>query len=759
MWVWFVSGFTAQAQLPAEHGMAGDIHLLDSLFPRVGYYDSTVTLKSLTQNFLQKGEKDLQILKNHIRPFTFSRKDSGAWKNIAALFQLQDTINWKDRYLQKLIKPVEKSIPLVQLTGGYISYNGNYRSRLDSPFTNMGLGQHLVAASANFTLAGQLPLTVSYFGRETSSPYFKDYRDLRVDFDSEKFRQLKTAPLRKHILQQAHEIRNPFVEQSFHAAHNRMQQFSHLLEHPSITKELIQAKEILIREYFADTSALFKDSIKAKAQAFISFYDSVTILKTKYRHLYDSLQLVRTDVEAKIQRLRKLAENPNPTPGEAAQLALVFGGQSTRVAKWHKALQGIRSFSAGRTLPSYSQLTLQNLNVNGINVEYNKNKFYWAATAGAVDFRMRDFLFQREKPVPQYVYLARGGYGTKEKDHVILTYFRGKKQLFGSTYQTPAEPVQGLSLTVQYRLGSHTRLTGELAQSGMRRNSVTGAPQKRTFDFGDRAQRAYALGLYSHLPTTGTRLEGYYQQWGHNYQSFNSFQYNGSRSSWSARVEQPFFHHQLNLVAGVRQNDFTNPLLFQRFNSQSVYKTINLSFRKPGWPAFSFGYLPTSQQTVIDSAVYENHYQALTGSLVHQYDLGFARCNTVFMISRYFNDSSDSSLFYFNARNIFWQQTFAFRLYTATLSASLMTHHGYKLYVLEEGWNATFFKKVNLGFTVRINHLRPGTTKLGFKTSTGFALKQIGLFNLWAEESYLPTAQNSLFKYKLYNLGFTRYFN
>ena len=183
--------------------------------------------------------------------------------------------------------------------------------------------------------------------------------------------------------------------------------------------------------------------------------------------MYDSLKIVYQQAEKKIQRIEQLINGKNLSARDLEQLGELYGKNDSHFLKMQQTYSGIRTLSLGNTLPSQSSLTLQNVNVNGFNVEYNKNNLYVAASGGIVDFRIRDLLYTQHKSAKQYVYSGRIGYGTKEKNNIILTYFRGKKQLFGADLQKPAANIQGLSLAAQWYILRSTKIYGELAQSGV----------------------------------------------------------------------------------------------------------------------------------------------------------------------------------------------------------------------------------------------------------------------------------------------------
>jgi hypothetical protein len=343
---------------------------------------------------------------------------------------------------------------------------------------------------------------------------------------------------------------------------------------------------------------------------------------------------------------------------------------------------------------------------------------------------------------------------------VILTYFRGRKQLFGGSLQNAAAEIQGLSLAAQFYVYKGIRVYGEVAQSGVPYTSTAGGlnGSKPSIRFSDQSQRAYAVGFSSWIPKTQTSTYGYYQYTGLNYQSFNSFQYNAAANSWSFGVTQPFWKRQLTLRASFRKNDFNNPVVPQRYNANTVFKNLVLTFNKNKWPVISFGYLPASQFTAVGNQVFENHYQSFTTTISHQYTLGIIKASSLLTLSQFFNDSKDSGFIYYNSKNFFWNQTFLFPKFTATLNVSGMNNGDQRLLVMEEGVSAIFLQKVNAGFAIKINNLNKQTTKLGFNANTRIMVKKIGELNLWMEQSYLPSVNDMLFRYESYNIGLTRYF-
>lgn len=648
--------------------------------------------------------------------------------------------------------------PFFKAGNGYVSYNYAYRSGADSSVSWNNISQHLITAGFNAVLVNRLPVTITYTERQSSSPYFRDFRDVRVDLNVQQLRRMQQERLLNQLRSSIGGWDDSLLAYSRKAANLKFMQVNDLTNNPSAIYQLIRAKETLIRNDFPDTSFAYRDSVRAKAKQFIQYYDSLQAVQKKYQHLADSLNLAYEHAQLKIRRAKQLMSRSQLSPDELNELKGIIGKNTNGLKELKQSYEGIRAFSLGRTLPNYSNLTLQNVNVNGINLEYTRNNLYLAGTAGIVDFRIRDFLYKDQKLSKQYLYAARVGYGSREKDNIILTYFRGRKQLFGGPISSTASDIQGISVAGQFYIYPGVKVYGEVAQSGIPYIPGSAVSSKPSLRLSDHSQRAYAAGFNAWIPKTNTIAEGQYRYSGLNYQSFNSFQYNAATNSWSFGITQQLWKRQLTAQANFRKNDFVNPMVLQRYNANTVYKSLMLTFRKSKWPVISAGYQPASQFTAVGNQVYENHYQSFLASVSHQYKLGTLKTSSVIMMSRFYNDKSDSGLIYYNSSNIFWNQEFQFTAFSLHTNLSKMQNGEYDLVVMEEGISANVLKQVTAGLAVKINNLNRLITRIGFNANSRVSIKKIGELDLWMEQSYLPSLNNDLFRYQSYNLSLTRYF-
>ncbi len=331
-----------------------------------------------------------------------------------------------------------------------------------------------------------------------------------------------------------------------------------------------------------------------------------------------------------------------------------------------------------------------------------------------MDYRYRDFVVNGSNKKPQYLYLVRAGIGRLEKNYFILSAFRGEKQLFPSNgSRLSSITVTGFSAEAKMQLNRTSYITAEIAKSlapDFRHNPSQGNTK---FSLSDKSNQAYSVKAFSYIPSTGTRLEGYYKHTGANFQSFSSFQTNNALESWMVKAEQGFFKRKLRLTGSLRKNEFTNPFLPQDYKSNTVFKSLTATFKMRKWPAITVGYQPMSQLTALDSVVIENRFQVLNGSAYHTYHIGTLRTASTLVLNKFYNSGRDTGFVYFNATHVFWAQQFYFNKFTTQVAISYTKNSSYRLVVMDEGIQWNLRQLGSAGFGVKINALNDQLVKTG----------------------------------------------
>lgn len=692
--------------------------------------------------------------------------DSVARQKLENAISLPDTSGLSS-WFSSLKKPFIEftSKPLLKIGSGHISYNWNYRSGIDTPIVEKNISQHLVTSSFNATIVNTIPLRITYFERRSNSNIFRDFRDVRVELNTQEFQQLHANKIREYLSGFSNKLRDPLIKPALEVSLKKITQLGSWLNYSAVKKKFIDSKELLISPELADTAiGAKKDSLLNEAKEFIVLYEKMEMQQKKYEKLYDSLHQVYISAEKKVKQFQQLINGNlnNPDNIHALEdMVKIYGLKDKRFKRLSAAITSVRTLAVGKTMPNFSNLTLKNTNVKGLNFEFNRNNLYLALAAGSVDFRVRDFVYNGQRRVPQFVYAARIGYGVKEGNNLILTYFEGKKQLYSGVSSGKSQNIKGISIATQLMLTKNHRINAEFAQSASPALfNTNGNSEKPSLNFSDKNNQAWALQIKSYIPFTKTRFEGQYQHSGVNFQNFSNYRVNASANSWYLKGEQYLWKRKLQIVAALRKNDFSNPLILQRYNANTVFKNLTTTFRKRNWPVISVGYMPSSQYTVIDSTIYENHYQILNASVNHQYKIGTASASSAFMYNRFYNHVQDTGFVYYNANNFFFNQTIQFSLYTENLSISHTENGVYISDVWDAGFVFKVLKRQSFGFGVKINHMNTDTTsKVGLYGNGRLAIPKVGELNVWLERNYLPDQHHQLIRNDFFNIGFTRYFN
>ncbi|MDF2188421.1 hypothetical protein [Paraflavitalea sp. CAU 1676] len=660
-----------------------------------------------------------------------------------------------------------KAKPLVKLNSGYVSYQFNYRSAIDTPFVEKDITQHNLTGHLNVSVAGHLPVRVTFWSRQSNSSVFRDITDVQASFDGAAFQQQLQSSLKNRLMVLAPSLRDSLAgrlyalkKMDLNGLKSDLQQFKP--QDLAEAHEIINVPRITWNPQLPDSlNRAREDSLKVAAKLLLDLYGNTKGAYDSLSKKVDSLKTVYDESLAKVQRFKNMLNGKWDELINTRQWTdrlKDYGMSNVQVPAKYQWLMGLRQFSLGRNVSNYSELTIKNTSINGINFEYN-SWYYLAVTAGLVDYRYRDFAINGFNKKPQYFAMLRAGVGRLENNYLIASVFQGQKQLFPSNgSKISSITVTGISLEGRMRLNPTTFVTAEVAKSLSPDFRHTPSQGSTKLSLGDNSNLAYAFKAQSTLPATGTRLEGYYKHTGANYQSFSSFQTNAALESWSVKAEQGFFKRRLRLTASLRRNEFTNPFLQQDYNSNTVFKSLTASFRMRKWPVITIGYQPMSQLTAIDSQVVENRFQVLNATGFHTYKLGSFRTASTLVIGRFYNTSRDTGFVYYNATNVFWAQQFFFTAFAAQTSVSFTQNSGYRLVVLEEGIQLNLKKLGSVGLGVKINNLNDEVFKSGAYVNANIRVYKQDFITLSYDRGYLPGFHKNLVRNEMATVQFVKSF-
>jgi hypothetical protein len=423
-------------------------------------------------------------------------------------------------------------------------------------------------------------------------------------------------------------------------------------------------------------------------------------------------------------------------------------------------LMGLRNFGIGRTNVDATELTARNISLSGVNFEYN-SWYYLAVAAGVIDYRYRDFVVGNFRKVPQHMYLIRAGIGRLEKNYVILSYFRGQKQLYNyasNSHPASAIKIEGYSVEAKWQLEKNSYIITEAGQSFAPNLQLLPDVVKNSWRLSEKASKGLSVKLFSYLPGTGSRLEAQYKFTGANYQSFNSFQTNSETVSWKIKAEQNFWNRRIRVQASLGKNEFSNPFIRQNYKSNTVFKSISARVNIRKWPSLSIGYMPMSQLTMVDGFLSESRFQTLNAGIVHFYKIGQAGATTNIVYTRFFNNATDSGFIYFNSTNLFAGQSFLFKNFMVNLNISNSRNAGYSYTVLDENTSFPLSEGMSLGMGAKINKLNSEALKVGGQVNASFTLFKRDVLSFQVEQTYLPGNKNQLISSVMGNINYTKTF-
>jgi len=647
-------------------------------------------------------------------------------------------------------------VPFLQIHGNVL-YNLNYYSRIDTPYDERNIYQHTIQTWLDILVKGQYPFRVYLTNHFSNSSLFRNYSDFNFSYNNSSFSQQLKEQITREFLQSLPSTK--VLDSLQRVLNNDLQKLRGLdagVKNPALIQRMVEAREAAQRKLPAgkdSASAIDKDqqlldSLYAnKKKEADSLRKEIDKLETLLQSTHQKSQV---EINSTLQDIRK-ADNP----GQLQKELQTLGISDSTLPKGYKTLMAIKSFNLGRTMVNYSELSVKNISVNGVQAEYNPN-YYYAVASGSVDYRFRDFIVQGPGGAHQYLNVFRVGKGLKDGNSVILTYFTGRRQLYnaGTTTdstntQVPSSSLMGLTVEGNYHLNKNILLTGELAKSSS--PAYTGDSTRKPlgsqlFQMNDHSNEAWSLKANAFFPATQTRIKGTYQHLAANYQSFSIFTDGSSRSAWSANIDQLLFRKQLDIMVGANTNDFSNPFIGQEYRSTTVFKSFQATLRRRNWPVISLGYFPSSQITKLGNSQYiENLFYTLVGNMTHSYTYHKILMNTAIVYTQFYNRASDSGFTYFNTRNLMVSQSVFLNTFTLQLNASGAANQDYQLYTLEGKVQHTLSKALTLGAGIKYNKQTTyNIEQMGYSAEVILHLNKLGQLQFSADKGFIPGMDKQL---------------
>jgi hypothetical protein len=690
---------------------------------------------------------------------------------------------------------------------GNILYDVNYRSNIDTPYAEKNVYQHTIQTYLDLTWKDNYPFRVYFTHRFSNSPLFRNYSDLNFQFNPNEFSNKVKAQLLALLMKSVKLDTLDALKKMLDQKTREFTTLQNWVNDPGQLQKLVASRERQLMKYpdslpqipdknipdnkanmqgllpnprfktlenkYTDSikNKLTTDSLNRKTEKFDSIYlkkkNRMDSLLTELKKLDSSYQHLMQLQHYNLTLLKREIEETNTVAGIKDKLEKMHTSD-TLLPKGYKTLFALKSLGLGRSIADYSELSAKNISINGLQAEYNP-RLYYAFAAGIVDYRFRDYIVYNAQQQKQYLALVRVGKGVKDGNHLIFTYYTGKRQLYNASANAQANAIpnynlMGFTIESRFNINRNNYFTAEIAKSSLPYYSLDSTKGRNLAGnltkLNDRTNEAYALKLVSFIPRTQTSISGSFRRTGSNFQSFSLFTTGAAQTAWSVKLEQPFFKRKLTVVASLRENDFVNSFTNTAFQSNMLVKTIQATMRIKKWPVVSVGYFPSSQLTKLSNNSFaENLFYTLVGSANHYYRIKNTQLNTTLVYTQFYNKSSDSGFVYFNTRNVLLSQTVFAGKSNLQLNLSAAANTNYRLYVLEPHIEYSINKWLGLGAGIKYNYQTSyNITQWGYAGNARLAIPKFGNIQLTMDNGFLPGINRQLVENKLGRLTYFKSF-
>jgi hypothetical protein len=681
-----------------------------------------------------------------------------------------------------VIKPQRKPFLVVH---GNVMYDFYYQSNADTPYLEKEIYQHTVQTSLEVTVRDRYPVRVAFTTMRGNSYLFRDLTGANMQYTNRDFKNILMQNAQQWDagqLQQWKELEE--LKLRIAARLKEINRLKTWRSGPSALQQLIEERERKLYGKVNDSLSVntaVSDSL-AKLTAIKGKADSIS---RKVKDVYDANTARLDSLQKELARWEALYRRKQQLLGARKQQLMDVLTKSRNnkeladnleemnlpdsvLPRGFRTLLAVRSVGIGRTLVDYSELTAKNISITGVQAEYNPS-YYVAFATGAVDYRFRDFVVNDNR-VRQYLNMVRVGTGMKEGNNVILSFYTGKKQVYnfntpagGVTTEAPDYKIMGVSLEGRWQINRNNYIIGEAAKSSMpyyKRSAHGQGLGASMASFSDHSNEAFAVTAVSFVPLTGTRFSGMLKRMGANFQSFSLYATGSAQSAWMIKADQPLFKQQLTLSGSIRQNVYTSVFENASYRSNTIFKSIQATFRRKKWPVLSLGYFPSSQlMKLSDDNYIENLFYTLAATASYFYQLKGISMNTIFSGTRFYNHQTDSGFVYFNSTNLLLNQTVFLGRFTLNGGLSSATNQDYAVYGADGNLQYRAFSWLELGGGLKYNYQTTyRLQQTGYTANAKVNIPKIGEVALMADQGFVPGVNKQLVPNRTGRLTYTKTF-
>jgi hypothetical protein len=689
----------------------------------------------------------------------------------------------------------EKKKQLVKITGS-ITYEFYYNDRIDTPLNARGYKQHTETVGLKVMLKDKYPLNIAFTARQTNNNEFRDYFNPSIHFDRSEFNRSQVNEYVKRW--DEHSLYKPLINdlgkklRSLETGQVKLRQETAAGKWPQ--------KIVTEREEFLKYRAGYKKAYQGKGLDTLFDGEENAELNIRLKKIFRSLpdlssrnstpghiplwidslnidsieglpetpterflkanQQKLADIQFKHVRLNQLKDSLElleKTEFKNFKASIVNNGKRKQYLKQYgrnnkvdRFLSDIKSFGLGRTSVNYSELTIKNIFLSGVQMEYDPGKYY-AVAAGRIDYRFRDFYNVQNLP-EQYFAIVRYGSSYNNQKGVIASFFYGQKTTFGTNENISR--FTGYSIESFFNWDRDNKIRLELAKTTPA-IAANGKPGLFSFSNDNLAVSAKVNLLHK---KTLSSFEGFYRTIGHDFQSMHLFTGKINQTAWHLKVQQELFRKSTRITMMLRQNDFSNEGQVQNFSTKTLLKSIQVSYRKSKRPFFNFGYYPGSQLIKTDSGIVENLHYLVNITAGYTYFPGKWNLQSVLNYNRFINKSTDTGFVKFNGYTILLNNSITAKNLSFQFSGGYTSQVTTKYSSIETGIDYDWKRFLSIGAGIKFNRTTSGNSFYGGRANITLVLGKVGSMQVYYDRIFIPEMNNNLIGTDIGKITWTKNF-
>ena len=670
---------------------------------------------------------------------------------------------------------------------GYLTYEYYYNER------------HTLSGSIRVNFKNKYPFTFNFSTRQTNNYFFRNFFDLGIKFNNNDFiEKAKAKSLHQLILRLPISKRIDSLESVLIQKKRGIKELVSEIEDINFKQLIVKEREAYIIKNTARLNCLptlEKDSLKMQnGVTFNSYttYRTDSSLKAGIDTPKTSLafdiskdtfpempsEILYKKKIAEVDSLKKFSTSLNFSSDslkaefskEKDELAQSFGnrykmsevdkkfGLTSNKPSTNKSIDemlfSVKSFGIGRTEVNYSDLTIMNQNILGLQLEYEP-RLYYAIAGGKVDYNYRDLILANSSIGSQEFYTVRVGTSSEANHGIRLSVFTGKKNNLQSNVSSK---FSGFSIQYFKKLNATTEAVFEVAKTTSPFIANSQQNKGSLFNISDNTNLAYSGKIISTIKETNTKLQAIIRRVGYNFQSINFFSNYSNQIQWNLKLDQSLFKKTILITASVKQNDYSNPLIQQNFNTKTVLKSVTVTYRKRKLPFISVGYYPGFYTVAQDKSVFaQSIYYILNSSLGYTISKKGFVSTTLLNYNQFSNSSKDSAAINFSGTAFLLTQivnwkTYSFHAAFMNNDQSIIKYNSYEI-----GLDLFGFKRISIGASLKCNTVKNQNAYWGNSVVIGIDLGRFAKINFNYDKQFMPQKNGTLIGANVGRLLLTKY--